>query len=127
MFALVFGVVYLLIGIVGFAVTGFENFAKDGDKALIIFEINPLHNIVHIAVGALLIGGARAHATAKSVNLLVGATYGLVAILGIFGALEFLSINKGADADNFLHLFTAIAALYFGTAGAEAGTRAVAA
>ena len=119
-FALVFGVVYLLIGIVGFAVTGFDDFASDtfGEK-LLIFPLNPLHNLVHIAIGALWIGASRAHDSAKSTNTLVGAVYLLTAILGFAGILDFLAIEDASSADNFLHLGSAILSLYFGTAGAE--------
>ena len=119
MWALVFGVVYLLVGIVGFAVTGFENFADNTNDKLIIFELNPFHNIVHLLLGVVWIGAARAHNTAKSINLLFGIVLGLVTILGFFGALEWLSIDGAGDPDNFLHLVTAAGSLYFGTAGAE--------
>lgn len=120
MFALAFGVVYLLIGIAGFAVTGFDNFAgKTYDEELILFPVNPLHNIVHIAVGALWLGGSRTHASAKSVNLLIGVVYGLVAVLGFAGVLKFLAIEDAASADNWLHVASAALSIYFGTAGAE--------
>ena len=49
--ALIIGAVYTLIGIAGFFVTGFEHFAAETDKTLLGFEINPLHNIVHLAIG----------------------------------------------------------------------------
>lgn len=118
-FALVFGVVYLLVGLVGFAVTGFDEFAgKTFDEKLIVFALNPLHNIVHIAIGALWIWSASSHSSAKSVSTLVGAVYGLVGLLGLLGALEFLAIEDAGSADNYLHLGTAVLALYFGTAGA---------
>ena len=120
LFALVFGVVYLLIGIAGFAVTGFDNFAgKTYEEELILFPVNPLHNIVHIAVGALWLGGSRTHASAKSVNLLIGVVYGLVAVLGFAGVLKFLAIENAASADNWLHVASAALSIYFGTAGAE--------
>lgn len=119
-FALVFGVVYLLIGLVGFAVTGFDGFAaKSYNEELIIFALNPLHNIVHIAIGALWIGSSRTHEASKSTNTLVGAVYGLVFILGLLGVLKFLAIEDAAEPDNYLHLGTAVLALYFGTAGAS--------
>ena len=124
LFALVFGVVYLLVGIVGFAVTGFDNFASaQGEEKLLFFELNPMHNIVHIAIGALWIGASKTHASAKSTNLLIGVVYGLVALLG-FLDVDFvgklLNLN---DADNFLHLGSAALALYFGTVGAEGPPR----
>ena len=49
--ALAIGAVYTLIGILGFFITGFENFAAETDKTLLGFEINPLHNLVHLAIG----------------------------------------------------------------------------
>jgi hypothetical protein len=52
--ALAIGIIYVLVGVAGFAVTGFDGFAEpEGDLLFGIFEVNPLHNIVH-----LLIGGA---------------------------------------------------------------------
>jgi Domain of unknown function (DUF4383) len=125
MFALVFGVVYLVVGIIGFAVTGFDSFAGETyDDELIIFAINPLHNVVHILLGAVWIGAASTHANAKLVNLAFGAVLLLVAVLGLVGALNFLAIEDASSPDNYLHLATAVLALYFGTAGAEGGTRA---
>ena len=115
-FALVFGVVYLIIGVVGFLSTGFENFAADSTDQLIIFGINPLHNIVHILIGAMWVAGARTAASAKQVNMIIGVAYLLVALLGIFGLLDSLINNNGADV--VLHLVSGAAALYFATAGA---------
>ena len=113
--AAVFGVVYLLVGLVGFAVTGFSNFAgtDTGDK-LLVFEINPLHNIVHLAIGVLLLLSSRAVATAKGANTAVGAVYLLVGILGLFligSDANILSLN---GADNVLHLASAIVLLGVG-------------
>ena len=120
-FALAFGVVYLLIGIVGFAVTGFDGFAAEsyGEK-LILFPVNPLHNLVHIAIGGLWLYGSKDHPTAKSVNAIIGVAYLLVAVLGLLGVLQFLAIEDASSADNYLHLASGALALYFGTAGAAA-------
>lgn len=120
-FALAFGVVYLLIGIVGFAVTGFDGFAAEsyGEK-LILFPVNPLHNLVHIAIGGLWLYGSKDHSTAKSVNTIIGVAYLLVAVLGMLGVLQFLAIEDAASADNYLHLASGALSLYFGTAGAAA-------
>lgn len=120
MFALVFGVVYLVVGLVGFAETGFDNFASEvpGEK-LLVFAVNPLHNIAHIGVGVLLLVGSARHETAKSMNLLVGVVYLLLAILGFAGVVveDLLNVNS---ADNFLHIGTAALAIFFGTVGAAA-------
>lgn len=122
MFALVFGVVYLLVGVLGFAVTGFDQFAAEQGDKLIIFEVNPLHNIVHILLGAIWLGAAKNHSSAKGANTFIGAAYLLVFVLGLVGVLEFLAIDKGLVPDQWLHLASGALSLYFGTAGAE-GTR----
>jgi hypothetical protein len=113
--AAVFGVVYLLVGLLGFAVTGFSNFAgtNTGDN-LIVFEVNPLHNIVHLAIGALLLVSSKSVAAAKGSNTAVGAVYLLVGILGLFligTDANILSLN---GADNVLHLASAIVLLGVG-------------
>jgi hypothetical protein len=45
------GVVYTLVGMAGFLVTSLEHFASETDKTLLGFEVNPLHNIVHLVIG----------------------------------------------------------------------------
>lgn len=128
-FALVFGAVYLLIGLVGFAATGFDNFATFSSDNLLVFSVNPLHNLVHLAIGAVWIGASKDHATAKTVNLAIGAVYLLVALLGFLEVefvAELINIEGGAgDPDNFLHLVSGAVGVFFGTAGAEgtAGAR----
>jgi hypothetical protein len=123
-FALLFGVVYLLIGIVGFAVTGFDDFASEiYDEKLLVFPLNPLHNLVHIAIGAVWLYASKDHATAKSVNTIIGVAYLLVGVLGLLGVLNFLAIEDAGSADNYLHLASGALSLYFGTAGASAPSR----
>lgn len=111
-FGYTFGAVYVLVGLAGFFVTGGVDFAGPQGDELIIFEVNPLHNLVHIAIGGLLIGGAAAGARAsRGVNATVGASYLLVGILGLFminESWDFLALNQ---ADNVLHFATAIVAL----------------
>lgn len=112
--AAVFGVVYLLVGLLGFVVTGFSNFAGTNGDSLLGFEVNPLHNIVHLLIGALLLGASRAVATAKGANTTVGAVYLLVGILGLFlldSSANILALNS---ADNVLHLASAIVLLGVG-------------
>ena len=47
-FAQVFGAVYVLVGVLGFVFTGLSDFAAPSDDKLILFGVNPLHNLVHI-------------------------------------------------------------------------------
>jgi hypothetical protein len=126
LFALVFGIVYLAVGLLGFAVTGFDDFFADTGEALILFPVNPAHNLVHILLGAVWLASARAHASAKTVNAGIGAAYVLVFVVGLFGALTWLNIDAGINTDALLHLVSGLAALYFGTAGATASRPATA-
>lgn len=121
-FALVFGAVYLLVGILGM----FVSTSVDKADTLIAFDVNLIHNIVHLAVGALWLAGSRTAAGAKTVNLIIGVVYLLVAILGFaeVGLLEDL-LAKVNPADNVLHLVSGALALYFGTVGSGARTAAV--
>lgn len=121
--AVIFGAVYLLVGLLGFAVTGGVGFiATDGGLLLGIFEVNPLHNIAHLLIGAaLLIAGLSSVRAAKGVNVTVGAVYLLLGIVGFFlvgTAANILALNT---ADHFLHLASAIVLLGVGL-GAERGT-----
>jgi hypothetical protein len=104
----VFGVVYLLVGLAGFAVTSGVGFAATEGKPLIVFEVNPLHNIVHLLVGALLLFGAlRGARTAKAVNTLVGGVYLLVGLVGLFLVGTEANILALNGADNVLHFASA--------------------
>jgi hypothetical protein len=118
-FALAAGVAFLLIGILGFILA-----PDEGDKLLGIFQVNLLHNIIHVAVGALFLAGTTTHVRAKQVNLLVGVVYGLVAILG-FANIVVQDVLDANAADDFLHLASSVLALFFGTIGAEGSRPAV--
>ena len=94
----------------GFFVTGLENFASETNKTLAGFEINPLHNLVHLAIGLAGLALWRRLDTARTYGWLLAAGYGLAFLYGLFAAgnsdINFLSIN---GADNGLHLVSAAA------------------
>jgi F0F1-type ATP synthase membrane subunit a len=122
-FALVFGVVYLAVGIIGFAVTGFDGwFSESFNEELLIFPLNPAHNIVHLLIGAVGLWASRTAATARAVNVAIGIAYLAVFLLGLLGALKWLAIDSGINPDQLLHVVTGLLSVYFGTAGS--GTRA---
>ncbi len=115
--AYVLGAVFLLIGVLGFAVTTDVGFASREGDTLLGFEVNPLHNIVHLLVGAvLLLGATRGVAAARSANIAIGGTYLVVGIIGLFildSSANILALNS---ADNVLHLVSAAALLGAGLA-----------
>jgi hypothetical protein len=117
-FAAVFGVVYLLVGIAGFALTGFSDFAGHHHHTLLIFAVNPLHNVIHVVLAVVWLAAAPRHSAARLANLTLGVVLGLVTVLGFVGVTNMLGMSGFADPDNFLHLATATLSLYFGSVAA---------
>ncbi len=117
--AFIAGAVYFVTALAGFALIGVGHFPLLPKATLIIFGINPLHNSLHMAVALVWIYCARSHELAKRSLVIIGVTFGLLTITGMLNLLGFLGVNGISDPDNFLHLLTAMVALYFGTAGAD--------
>jgi hypothetical protein len=123
--ALAFGVIYTLVGIAGFFVTGDVPFAgKEGDP-VILFDVNGLHNIVHLLIGVALIAAAKRHDTARGANLAIGVTYLALGVLGPLITDTALNVVALNGADHVLHLasgalLTAVALLADKTARARA-------
>ncbi|MET4619517.1 hypothetical protein ABIE18_000953 [Arthrobacter sp. 2762] len=110
--ATIFGAVYLLVGVLGFFVTAGTGFFATEGANLIIFAVNPLHNVIHLAIGAaLLYAGMNSVTLSKSVNTAVGGVYLLVGILGLFLVGTSLNIIALNGADNVLHLASAVVLL----------------
>lgn len=112
----IFGAVYVLIGILGFTVTsGVGLFATEGNLLLGIFEVNVFHNVAHILIGAaLLIAGLSNTKAARTVNSVVGAAYLFLGLAGLFligTAANILALNV---ADNVLHFGSAAILLAVG-------------
>ena len=104
--ALGIGVAYVLVGVLGFFVTGFDDFAAVTDEKLLgIFALNPLHNIVHLLIGFGGLALWRTRETARAYGLALVAGYGVTFAYGLF-TNELLNLNA---ADNALHLFSAFA------------------
>ena len=109
--ALAFGAVYILVGIVGFFITGFDNFFEHTGRTLLWFEINGMHNVVHLLIGVAGLLLARTLAGARTYGWLLAVGYGAAFVYGLFAVGEdwdFLSLNV---ADNVLHIATALVGL----------------
>lgn len=93
--ARIIGAVLTLVGIIGFFTGG----------KLLFFDINPLHNSVHLITGALgLFAGFSSIHYAQLYNQWMGVVYLLVTLLGFVAPglmTNLLAINL---ADNLLHL-----------------------
>ncbi len=76
LYALVFGATLLLVGIVGFFVdAGFEFGSNVSGDELIIFEVNGVHNLVHIASGLLGLAVVGSAANSRLYALGFGGVY----------------------------------------------------
>ena len=105
-YTLIFGATLLLVGLLGFAFDSTFNTGEgtDGDKLIGIFEVNGIHNLVHIASGIALLALSPKRSTAKLAALTFGVVYGLVTIIGFIDGDTVLGIIPVNMADNFLHL-----------------------
>jgi hypothetical protein len=115
---LVLGVIYLLFGILGFFLTSETGFAATtGPKVIDLFQVNPLHNLVHLVVGIVLVVTALVGIrSARIANVTLGAIFLLVGVVGLLlaspdNALNILAIN---GADNVLNFATAVVLLCVG-------------
>jgi hypothetical protein len=116
--ALAFGVIYTLIGIIGFFITGFGDFFGNANGATMVhhetllgFMINPMHNVVHILIGVAGLALSRTLPGACTYGWLLAVGYGAAFVYGLVAIDEdwdFLNLNW---ADNVLHLVTALVGL----------------
>jgi hypothetical protein len=120
LYALLFGIVLLAVGIFGFIADSSFGTGSDVDGSdFIVFEVNGWHNIVHILSGLLGIALARRRDTARAYALGFGAVYLVVTIWGFVTGDQVLWLIPVDDADNVLHLLIAAAGLTAGLASRE--------
>lgn len=92
--AAIFGAIYLLLGVVGFILES---------PLLGLFDVNGLHNLVHIVLGAALAYGATSTPTAIQTARWVGAILFVLGLLGFVSADGFGFMPLGGN-DIWLHL-----------------------
>lgn len=102
--ALIFGIVFVLVGIVGCLTPGGLSMAADPAPGhmLGMFGVNLLHNIVHILVGVWGIVASRSFNGAKMYMQIAGVVYVVLALLGFVAPTTFGLIPIGG-ADIYLH------------------------
>jgi predicted tellurium resistance membrane protein TerC len=113
--ALALGVVFLLVGVLGFIPS-----LTPGDQLLGIFAVNAVHSIVHLLVGVLGIVAAYT-GFSRPFNQVIGLVYLLIGVLGFIPGLTMdgmmlLGLVHINLADNLLHVVVGVAAAFVGFA-----------
>ncbi|KTR42275.1 MULTISPECIES: DUF4383 domain-containing protein [Curtobacterium] len=131
--ALLFGIVFLIVGIAGFIPgltmdMGTLSFAGNSSMAMLLglFQVSVLHNIVHLLFGIVGLLAARSAAGSRSYLLVGGIIYAVLFVFGLFvanmaGAANFVPLNS---ADNVLHALLAVAMILLGVLLPRAGRTA---
>lgn len=105
--AIVFGIVFVLVGVLGFV----PNPIVGHDATSVIFLTDVLHDLVHILIGVILIiAGTKSAAAASKSLKIFGIVYLILAIAG-FVYLPLLGFVTANSADNWLHVVLGIVLL----------------
>ena len=108
--AWVFAVVFLGVGVLGFVPMVTPN-----GHLLGIFEVSPLHNVIHLVSGlAAAYAASQSAAYSRLYFKVFGVVYGLVTVIGLVMSGDVVGLIHVNMADNLLHLLIAAAALYIG-------------
>ena len=131
--ARVFGIIYVVIGILGFIPGILQAAPPDAPhlslaaaygRLLGLFPVNVLHDLVHIAVGAWGIAAAASLVRARAFFKAIAIIFAVLTILGLIGATNTVfGLVPLYSHDIWLHALTAILGAYFGYA-APAGEEA---
>jgi hypothetical protein len=131
-FALILGVVFLIVGILGFvpginSMHGADNHGgtltvtgPGHGNLLGLFHVNLLHNLVHVLFGVYGIVASRTFGAARGYARFVAVAYGLLAILGliptanVWNTFGLIPIHGN---DVWLHALIAAAAAFVGFGG----------
>ena len=112
--ALVFGIVFLLVGIAGYLTEGGMSMQVEPAALLLgLFPVNMLHNAVHVAFGLWGIVASRSFAGARNYARIGGIVYLLLAVLGFVVPNGFGFVPLGGN-DIWLHAVLGIALLAAG-------------
>lgn len=120
-FALLFGIIFLAVGILGFGVIPqmLQDSAGEGMKAhgmlLGMFHVNMVHNIVHLLFGLWGLAASRSMGGSVGFFKAVAVIYALLAIMGLFEATRhgFGYVELG-DKNVWLHAGLAVFGVFFG-------------
>lgn len=105
----ILAIVFLLVGILGFV----PGITTNG-HLLGIFEVDTLHNIIHLVSGLVFLWAAMSPAIGKTVFKVFGVVYAIVAVVGLIQGDTVLGLISTNMADHILHVVLAVVILYVG-------------
>jgi hypothetical protein len=111
----VFGVIFIVVAVLGFITPGGMVMAMQPDAGLLLgmFPVNLLHNIVHLLFGIWGLAAARSWSGSKSYFTIVGTIYLVLTVAGFLSPTGFGFVPLGGN-DIWLHAVLAIAMLGIG-------------
>lgn len=105
--AILCGVAFIFVGVGGFLAT-----FKSNGLLFSLFQVDTVHNVVHILTGVIAIMAATTHRSAKRFFQIFGFLYLIAALIGFWrGDLLIMPVNT---ADNVLHIAFAVLFLFLG-------------
>ncbi|HEY0625985.1 MAG TPA: DUF4383 domain-containing protein [Allosphingosinicella sp.] len=121
-FALVFGIVFLLITASGLIPGLLQHRMHDGvavdamsGDALGLFPVNLVHTLVHLLFGVWGLAASRSLGAAKGYAKAVGIAYVILMIMGLVPGLDTMfGMAPLYGNDVWLHLLLALGGIYFG-------------
>src|SRR5437879_8140577 len=115
MAALAFGAIYLAAGVLGFLPFLGGSFTMTNTKLLGLFNINLLHNLVHVVIGIAGLAAVTSLPNARRFCQVVGVVLLVLGVLGVFVANP-LGLLYIGELDIPLHLVSGAVLAYFGFA-----------
>ena len=115
----IFGIAFLLMGVVGLFLPGGMGMEADPARAphlFGLFPVNLLHNIVHLLFGLWGLAAARTWAGARSYGRIGSVIYVVLAVLGFVAPNGFGLVPLGGH-DIWLHLVLAGGLAWIGFSG----------
>ncbi|HEV7976654.1 DUF4383 domain-containing protein [Amycolatopsis sp.] len=123
-FALLTGVVFLLVGVLGFIpgiTTGYDELRFGGPhsdaKLFGVFRVSILHNLVHLLFGVAGVAASKHRGAARAFLMVGGGAYLVLWIYGVAigheSTANFVPFN---NADNWLHLGLGLGMIALGVA-----------
>jgi hypothetical protein len=117
--ALIIGVAFLLVGILGLFVEdgmGMEADPAAAGQVLGLFPVNLLHNLVHLIFGVWGLAASRSAGAARTYGRIGAVAYGALVLLAFVSPTLFGLVPIGGHVI-WLHAVLALALAYVGFAG----------